>query len=374
MSENVTLPSAGLYVHVPFCFSKCDYCGFYSTVPAAGDADRYLTRLAEESARVRAHWPASVKTVFVGGGNPTTLGMAGLRQLVAIIATWFTSGQPDEVTFETNPETLTPEIVAFLQTIPGIRLSMGIQRLEDHELALLGRHARLDSVYRALDLACSQIENVGADFILGVPGCPSLADKLPGLLQRFPLKHVSAYFLTVEEDTPMQRHINAGQLPDPTETGPEELFAVRDVLVAAGFEQYEISNYARPDWRCRHNLNYWHAGDYIGLGPSAVASRGQTRSSNPADLQQWLADSPPQIEHLTDIDRRNEYLMLNLRLLRDGLHLQTLIDKFGPQPAEFASELARQLAAGNLQQCGQQILLTDHGLTIADNVLASLFI
>ncbi len=370
----MSMPPAGLYVHVPFCFSKCDYCGFYSTVPGCGDIDRYLVRLAEESAATRSEWPATVRTVFVGGGNPTALGLEGIKRLVGIIEPWFRSSPPTEITFETNPETLTPQIVDFLKDQAGIRLSIGVQRLDDHELALLGRHARLDAIYRALDTACSQLENVGIDLILGVPGCPSLADSLPGLLQRFNLKHVSAYFLTVEEDTPLQRRIAAGNLPDPCETGPEELFAVRDVLVSKGFEHYEISNYARSGWRCQHNLNYWFAGDYIGLGPSAVACRSGCRTTSPAELEGWLQASPRQIEQLTMIDRRNEFLMLNLRLLLDGLNLQTLVARFGPQPQDFYVELARQLKSGNLQRNGDQIRLTDQGLVVADNVLASLFI
>lgn len=366
--------TAGLYVHVPFCFSKCDYCGFYSTVPGKGDIDSYLCRLAEESALVRAQLPTGIRTVFVGGGNPTTLGEEGIARLVSIIETWFANGNPVEITFETNPETLTLPIIRLLQNLPGIRLSIGVQRLEDSELAVLGRKARLEAVYRALDLACSNLTNVAADIILGVPGCPSVADSLANLLLRFDLKHISAYFLTVEADTPLQQRISAGNLPDPAETGPEELFWVRDMLVSRGFEHYEISNYARPGWRCQHNLGYWLARDYIGLGPSAVSGMADCRTSNVADFASWLRAAPPQIERLTRVDQRNEFLMLHLRLLLDGLDLAVLTSRFGPQPEDFYAELDGQLAVGNLQRHGDQIRLTDQGLAIADNVLASLFI
>ncbi|HNX75989.1 MAG TPA: coproporphyrinogen-III oxidase family protein [Candidatus Rifleibacterium sp.] len=366
--------SAGLYLHVPFCLSKCDYCGFYSTPPQAGDIDRYLARLAEESAATRARWPAAISTVFVGGGNPTASGFLVVRRLVEIIQTWCSPTPPLEITFETNPETLTAETVDFLASLPGVRLSIGVQRLDDAELALLGRHARLDSVHRALDLACSRLKNVGIDLILGVPGCPSLTAALGGLLQRFGLQHVSAYFLTVEENTPMQKRIEAGLLPDPAEIGPEEMFAVRDLLVSNGFEHYEISNYARPGRRCLHNLNYWQAGDYIGLGPSAVSCCGNRRSANPPDLQRWLHAEPQEVEMLSDTDRRNEFLMLNLRLLNDGLALPALAARFGPQPPEFEHAWLRQVSAGNLKQVGDRLLLTDQGLAVADQVLASMFI
>ncbi len=371
-----TLPAAaGLYVHVPFCFSRCDYCGFYSTIPAAGSLEQYLLRLQHESEAARACHPDPVKTVFIGGGNPTTLGLVGIKKMFSLLEPWLAGSRPEEITLETNPETLTAEIVDYLAGIEGFRLSMGVQRLKDTELALLGRRARLDSVHRALDMACSRLNNVSVDLILGVPGCPSLAENLAALLQRFEIQHVSAYFLTVEDDSPLQRRILNGELPDPSETGPEELFAVRETLKNHGFEHYEISNYARPDRRCRHNLNYWLAGDYVGLGPSAVSCHTDCRTTNPADLARWLAAAPPHVEKLSPVDRRNEFVMLSLRLVADGLDLAALESRFGQQPAEFFAGLTLQIAAGNLEKHGAgRVRLTDRGLAVADSVIAGLFI
>ncbi len=374
MSENQSVDT-GLYVHVPFCFSRCDYCGFYSTLPGAGSVEQYLFRLQQESEAARTGWHGQIKTVFTGGGNPTTLGLPGIRKLFSLLESWFSDGWPEEITLETNPETLTAEIVDYLAGIDGIRLSMGIQRLKDDELALLGRRARLDSVNRALEIACSRLNNVSIDLILGVPGCSSLADDLDVLLRRFAVQHVSAYFLTVEDGSPLQRRILSGELPDPDETGPEELFAVRETLKNNGFEHYEISNYARPGRRCRHNLNYWLAGDYFGLGPSAVSCHKNRRVTNPADLDRWLASAPPHVETLSPVDRRNEFVMLSLRLVTDGLDLAALENRFGSQPAEFVEELTRQIAAGNLEKSDSgRVRLTDRGLAIADNVIAGLFI
>lgn len=374
MSENLPAPT-GLYVHVPFCFSRCDYCGFYSTIPVADSVEQYLFRLQQESEMVRAYGHGAVKTVFIGGGNPTTLGLPGIRRLFSLLEPWLTESRPAEITIETNPETLTAELVDYLAGLAGIRLSMGVQRLKDDELALLGRRARLDSVNRALDIACSRLNNVSIDLILGVPGCPSLADDLAILLRRFDVQHVSAYFLTVEEGSPLQSRILNGELPDPAETGPEELFAVRETLKKNGFEHYEISNYARPGKRCRHNLNYWLSGDYIGLGPAAVSCRTACRATNPADFALWLEAAPPHVEKLSPVDRRNEFVMLSLRLVADGLDLVALENRFGPQPAEFTEELTRQIEAGNLERHDiRGIRLTMRGLAIADNVIACLFI
>jgi len=372
MSQN---NGTGLYLHVPFCLSKCDYCGFYSEIPRQNSIERYLQRLAEE-ARARS-LPATghFKTVFVGGGNPTCIGLDNLQRFVGIVSSLL----PDlsllqEWTFESNPETLTVETAEYLATLPQIRLSMGIQRLNDRELAVLGRRASLDAVYRALDIAFARFKNVGGDFILGVPGCISLADDLHQLVTKYPFAHISAYFLTLEENTPLQKAVSQGLLPDPADIGADELFEVRDALAAAGFEHYEISNHARAGFECRHNLNYWFQGDYLGLGPSAVSSSAGIRLANPPDLRLWLAQAASSVERLSLIDQRNEHLMLRLRLLHQGLDLAEFEKYFGRQPEDFYTTVARQTASGNLWREGDRIRLSDCGLRFADEVMASLFI
>ncbi|NCB40292.1 MAG: radical SAM family heme chaperone HemW [Erysipelotrichia bacterium] len=371
----MSLPSdAGLYVHVPFCAAKCDYCGFYSVVPDTAMFAQYFGRLADEVVQKLDKSSNRIKTVFVGGGNPTLLGVDGINLLVETIRPYLDPVVLEEITFETNPETITADVVRFLATLPKIRLSMGIQRLKNSELAILGRRASLDSIYRALDLIFAEIGNVGADFILGVPGCGFIADDLAQLVKLYPLKHISAYFLSVEENTPMQRAVTAGLMQDPADIGPEELFLVRDVLLRAGFEHYEISNYARPGFRCMHNMNYWLSGDYIGLGPAAVSCCADTRTSAPANLQSWIADEPPVIENLSADDRRNEFVMLSLRLLSEGLNLDQLTSRFKAQSDAFFAEVNRQIALGNLIKNGNTLKLADQGLAMADNVMASLFI
>ncbi|MBU1106427.1 MAG: coproporphyrinogen III oxidase family protein [Candidatus Riflebacteria bacterium] len=375
LKENLPFAGNGLYVHVPFCLSKCDYCGFYSVVPGPSTVDNYLAHLAKEAQERLGAQELSFETVFIGGGNPTSIGLDNLKRLVDIVTTCLPNpALLQEWTFESNPETLTAEILDFFASLPAIRLSMGIQRLHDHELSILGRRARIDSVYRALDLAFSRIQNVSGDFIMGVPGCPSLADDLHHLVTKYPFKHVSAYFLTVEEDTPMQRAINGGLLPDPADVDASELYEVRDVLAAAGFEHYEISNHARSGFRCRHNLNYWEPCNYTGLGPSAVTTTDDIRLSNVADLERWLTGEIPAIEHLSPVDRRNEYLMLRLRLLIDGLDIANLERHFGAQGDEFYMTLGEHIDSGNLLRHENQVRLSDQGLQIADEVMASLFI
>ncbi len=380
MSNNIEAVSQsfsgnGLYVHVPFCLAKCDYCGFYSQAPQPSSIVRYLEHLALEAKARTALFSADFTTVFVGGGNPTCIGLENLKRLVEVVLTCL----PDintlqEWTFETNPETLTPEIVSFLTSLPAIRLSIGIQRLHQRELSVLGRRASIEALFPALELAFAKVRNVSCDFIMGVPGCSSLADDLHDLMVRYPFTHVSAYFLTVEEDTPLQRSVQAGNLSDPADIGAEELYEVRDVLVKAGFEHYEISNYARPGFRCQHNINYWRQGSYTGLGPAAVSSEAGTRLANVADLDRWLAGEKPAVEKLSQIDQRNEHLMLRLRLLQDGLDIARFVDRYGRQSDEFYATLSHQIETGNLCRGGDRLRLSDSGLRVADEVMASLFI
>ena len=365
-----------LYIHVPFCFSKCDYCGFYSIVPKESYfIDRYLDRLRKEIDRwfKLDYLSKNIKTVFIGGGNPTMLGLKGIRTLINIIGDHLDFNEIEEITFETNPETLTDDIIEYLSEIPKIRLSIGIQRLQNSELELLGRNARINSVIRALDSVFERIDNINSDFILGVPDCPSIASELEKLVSDYPFKHISAYFLTVEEGTAIYRKVESGKLQNPDDIGPEEMFAVAEVLKKSGFEHYEISNYSKPGYRCRHNLGYWEAEDYVGFGPSAVSCINQVRYSSVSCFDSWLNGVNPEIENLSFTDLRNEYLMLHLRLLIEGLNLKLFEKKFGIQKEEFYINLNKHIRSGELVQEGDIVHLTNLGVVMANTVISDLF-
>lgn len=367
----------GLYIHVPFCFSKCDYCSFYSIVPKETYfIDRYLDHLRKEIDRwfKLDYLSKKIKTVFIGGGNPTMLGLKGIRTLIEIIGDHLDFNEIEEITFETNPETLTDDIISYFSEIPKIRLSIGIQRLQNNELELLGRNARINSVIRSLDRAFGSINNINGDFILGVPNCPSIAPELKKLVSDYPFKHISAYFLTVEEGTPIYRKVESGKLQNPDDIGPEEMFDVEEVLKESGFEHYEISNYSKPGYQCRHNLGYWEAEDYVGFGPSAVSCINKVRYSAVSCFEQWLNGIQPEKENLTDADLRNEYLMLHLRLLIEGLNLNLFEKRFGFQKEEFYIYLNRHIQAGELVQAGDIIHLTSLGVVMANSIISDLFL
>ncbi len=366
-----------LYIHVPFCFAKCDYCGFYSIVPKENYVvNRYLDHLRKNIDKwfKLDYIPKRIKSVFVGGGNPTMLGLKGIKFLVDCIKDHLDLNEIEEFTFETNPETLTEDIVKYLSEIPNIRISMGIQRLQNEELVLLGRNARINSVIRALDIAFSSLENISADFIMGVPDCSSIANELNKLIDDYPFKHISAYFLSIEEGTVLQKKVDSGKLQNPNEIGPEEMFEVEDVLKKHGFEHYEISNYAKNGFRCKHNLAYWEGKEYIGFGPAAVSCINHIRYSEVPSLDDWLNGVAPEKEELSLADQRNEYLMLHLRLLLDGMDLEEFEKKYGFQKEEFYKSLNRHISSGEIIQNNNKICLTQLGVVMANSIISDLFI
>jgi oxygen-independent coproporphyrinogen-3 oxidase len=365
---------SGLYIHVPFCRQKCAYCGFYSVNSRPELIRRYLVQLQIEASELLADRKYNVETVFIGGGNPLCLGVEGLRALCETILGLVDRQNILEWSIEANPENIDAEVIDYIAALPNPRLSMGVQRLDDKELALLGRQASLPEVTRAFTLARKKIDNISADFILGVPGCSSIAKQLERFLERFSINHVSAYLLSIEPDSEFARRVANKDMPDPEDMGTREYYQVKNLLENSGFRHYEISNFARDEKLCRHNINYWKQADYIGLGPAAVGTSGNLRRHNVADLNRWLENETPNFEELTSIDKRNEYLMLRLRLLTEGLNLKALVRKFGPQSEKFYAELAWQVECGNLVKRDSLITLSNEGILYADNIIATLFI
>ncbi|MFZ2955726.1 MAG: coproporphyrinogen-III oxidase family protein [Candidatus Ozemobacteraceae bacterium] len=364
----------GLYVHVPFCLKKCDYCAFASAPPASGNINAYLVELSHElTERVSPDLVSRISTVFVGGGNPTAIGPEAFGRLTRFLAEHLRAAPLTEWTFETNPETLTSALIPILRDIRCLRLSIGAQRLQDDQLSRLGRQGSVTRLREALDLACSLTSRVGIDLILGVPGCPPVTADVAELLTRYSLEHISAYFLSAEPETPLGEAVVSGMFPDPADIGPEELFELADLLQSRGFEQYEISNFAKSGGRCRHNLGYWEGLPYIGLGPSAVGTMNGLRHTNPVSLRDWLQRIPPEVERITSSIEAREYLMLRLRLVADGLDLNAYEARFGPASAALRAGLRRQTESGHIEVSGEVFRLTRTGLSVANRVIADLF-
>lgn len=331
---------AGLYIHIPFCHSKCIYCDFYS-IASSSKAGEYVDALLNElRVRMDELRGEKVKTVYLGGGTPSILPLPQLARLLDALPL----GEAEEVTIEVNPEDVTPEFVALIRERGVNRVSMGVQTLNDSELKAIGRrHSAAQAVAAVETLRRGGIGNLSLDLMFGLPGqtIASLEKSVKSLLALTP-EHISAYLLSYEPATRLTLLRDRGEITEASEETATGMYRlVCDALAAAGYTHYEISNYALPGRHSRHNSAYWAGTPYLGLGPGAHSFNGCERSYNPSNLNAYLrAQGLPEreTEILTEEDRFNEALMLGLRTSR-GVDLDQLRCDF---PAHMtASMLAR---------------------------------
>jgi len=363
------------YLHVPFCAHRCGYCDF--TLVAGRDdlADDYLRAMSVELTSLEH--PRDVDTVFFGGGTPTHLPPKQLAGLLELTRKWFVLAPGYEWSVEANPFGLSDEKTELLADAGVNRISLGVQSFDADVLKLLERDHRADEVVSAVERIRRRIENVGLDLIFGVPG-QSLDLWRETLSKAIKLKptHLSTYGLTFEKGTAFWTRREKGalaQLPDELER--DMYAATMSDLAAAGFEHYEISNFARPGFRCRHNQTYWQAIPYFGFGPGAARYINGVRSSNHRSTTTWIKRvlagerAIGMTEELEPEHRAREALVLGLRQL-DGVRRDRFQQLTGFDLDELAgSEIARQLAAKNIEDFGDGIRLSQTGIFLADSVI-----
>lgn len=368
----------GVYLHVPFCFHKCHYCDFYSVVDRRDRQEAYVDRLEREIAWIRPYLRAPIDTVFIGGGTPTLLAPARLRRVLAAVRSLPLAGDA-EVTVEANPETVTSEIADVLAAAAVTRVSVGCQSFRPEHLRMLERWHDPASVGRAVGhLRAAGIVRVNLDLIFAIPG-QSLQDWAEDIDQALALdpSHLSCYGLVYEPGTPLAARLAGGEVGRVEEETEAAMFEhVRDRLAQAGFEQYEISNWARPGERCRHNVLYWTNGSWWPLGPGAAGHAGGARWKNRPSIDAWLmTDGPPPITGFETFepDRAvGESFMLGLRLL-EGMPVARVEELL--QTARGAARrvaLARAVDGGLLEHVQDRLRLTARGILLADAVLADL--
>jgi oxygen-independent coproporphyrinogen-3 oxidase len=374
----------GLYVHVPFCATRCGYCDFNTYTsdelgPGANRAEYAGTAIAELRRAAETLGPdlPTVSTVFVGGGTPTLLPADDLAAVLTAVRDLFPVADDMEVTTEANPESVTPASLARLREGGFTRLSLGMQSAAEHVLAVLDRrHTPGRAVQAAHDARAAGFEHVNLDLIYGAPGETDAdwAASLDAVLES-PVDHVSAYALIVEDGTRLARRISRGELPMPDDDVLADRYEQADAtLRTAGFDWYEVSNWATGNAaRCRHNELYWANANWWGVGPGAHSHVGGFRWWNvkhPAAYADRLAAgvSPAQdAELLDDDDRALETVMLGLRL-REGLPLTALTDV---GRARAADAVARGLLEPSAHATGRAVL-TDRGRLLADAVVRDL--
>ena len=284
--------SLSLYLHIPFCAKKCRYCDFYSVDYDASLAERYLLALSKEIDLYKKYLVNStptVRTVFIGGGTPSALSSGQLSALCALLRSSFSIAPDCESTVECNPESFTGDKASVFLHAGVTRLTFGFQSLDDRQLPVLGRIHSSDLCRRILvDPLLKQFASIGIDLMYGLPGqtVETLMATLRQVADSPYVKHISAYELTVADGTPFGRH--RSMLPLPADETMASITAqVWDFLATNGFEQYEVSNFAKPGHECRHNIAYWNHEPYLGLGCSAHSFLPPERSANVRDVNHY---------------------------------------------------------------------------------------
>jgi oxygen-independent coproporphyrinogen-3 oxidase len=386
--------TASLYVHAPFCRAKCRYCAFYSQPagpqgPAAHVLARYFDALeAEMDGNAQAHGRVAAPTLFFGGGTPSLLGAEGLARIMGALRQRFGLAPDAEITLEANPDSASPELLRAATGLGVNRLSLGVQSLDDASLKALGRVHDARQARLAFDRArAAGFENIGLDLIFGLPG-QGVEAWLNTLRQAlaFAPEHVSCYGLTVEPGTPLASDA-AALAACADEDGQAEMFLRgAELLEAAGFAHYEISNFARPGRRCRHNLACWRGEHVLGFGPAAVSTMkaqdsgpdGAVRWANPADLTAWAElvrsgrTGQANRETLGPEVRAREALMLALRTA-EGLDLCAYAARTGQDLRATRAELLGQLErAGLIARPDDRLRLTRAGMLVSNSVIRAL--
>ncbi len=370
-------PGTPLYVHLPFCAAKCHYCDFFSVAAEGHDRGALLDALLEEARRFA---PRAPRTVFFGGGTPSLLEgpeLARLLEELERISGWRSSAS--EITLECNPESLDRDKALLLRELGVNRLSIGFQSLEPATLQLFGRVHDVEQSFAAFDAARSAgFENLNVDLIYASPGqeLERWEQDLTRVLALEP-EHVSAYNLTFEEETLFRKWLEEGILkPQPEERELAFFWRTRARLAEAGLGAYEISNFARTGRECLHNLNYWHNGEYLGIGPSAVSKIGYQRLANVKGIQGYarrIAEEPDALvsgEEPGPLARLGETWWLGLRL-QEGLSSAEARARAG-LPAEVADPtppvVQTLLGQGLLEEHAGRLRLSPAGLPLADYV------
>lgn len=375
-------PPSSLYVHIPFCASRCFYCDFTTYVAPESAVESYVEHLLTEFRLVSEKATVPMKTVFFGGGTPTLLSPLQLERTLAGLRSSFDISEDAEITFEANPGTVTAEKLQVLRAFGVNRISFGAQSLNERLLLTIGRLHDADAVYEGVALAHSAgFAHVNVDLMFGLPE-QSLDDvdaSLRGLFE-MNVDHVSAYWLKVEPGTPFATWQAQGALPLPGEDAEADMYDfVRQELCKNGYEHYEISNFARPEGEAKHNLVYWRNEGYFAAGAGAHGYTFGVRYENVKSLLEYsqsLTRGVRPVQETTsvsNVEAMEDTMMLGLRL-REGVSAQQFEQRHGvSMQSVFGDVMAGLMAKGLLEWSGERLRMTNQAWPIA-NVVFEQFI
>lgn len=364
----------GLYLHIPFCAYHCHYCSFITFLSSPDRVAKYVEYLIQEIKLCQSS-DYLIDTIYFGGGTPSVLSGTQMTQIMQAIVEAFEVERDAEISVEMNPESITKEKLMIYQDLGVNRFSVGAQSFCDDVLTVMGRIHRREDITECIgwmkDLG---ISNISIDLMFNNPHqtLDVLREDLDQILS-LPIDHISIYSLMIESGTQFERWLKKGQIQIADDEVERQMYdLIQEVLKQAGFEQYEISNFARSGKSCRHNLKYWRQEDYLGLGLGASGNLGSVRYDNDdnfIDYYEHLDQHQPPIKnmyHLTDQEREVEYIMLNMRQLR-GMSLKAFKEKYGH---DFLSKYSRAVKKhehyGLVEVKGDYISFTDRGLDLAN--------
>lgn len=375
---------SGLYIHIPFCKKRCLYCDFYTTGLITSLGAKYVDALKEELKQRKSEIFSSIRTLYIGGGTPSLFETEKINEITDAIRNTF-GGEIlsiDEATIEVNPEDVTDKKAASWREAGFNRVSMGIQSFIDEELEAIGRRHSAPTAVRAYSILRKYFSNISIDLIFGLPRqtVQTWNRSIDVALDLRP-QHISAYSLMYEERTAITALRDSGRLQEIPETDSESMFtALTARLRDAGYNHYEISNYALPGFESIHNSSYWKGYPYLGIGPGAHSYDGcRTRTANPPDIKQYIShflsqstDNYLKKEVLSDVELEEEAILTRMRC-REGLDLDIFGKRFG---ADAVSRIRRQGARwideGKLMLNDRSLSLSEKGLLVADSIIVDL--
>ncbi|OHB59024.1 MAG: hypothetical protein A2173_07360 [Planctomycetes bacterium RBG_13_44_8b] len=364
---NNNLPNS-VYIHIPFCKSKCFYCGFFSKPPNQYDVKKLLNAQIAELKKSSLNKP--VQTLYIGGGSPASIGAETLCVFLAQVVKL--TGRADEFTIEINPADVDEAFLKKLFDIGVNRTSIGAQSFIQSELDFLGRRYNVEKIEETIEEAKEAgFENIGLDLIFAIPNS-NLNNWRQTLTKAIEsdVQHISAYSLTYEKNTPLEKVKSAGKIKAVDEELDRKMYETAiEILGSAGFEHYEISNFAKAGFECRHNLTYWKNDFYLGIGPAACRYIGDSRFENINDIEKYITQKEVAITKISPQERACQTAVLGLRLIK-GINLTEYKQKTGFDICKlFGSSIEKNLKLEFLQLKDNRLSLTKQALPIADSVL-----
>lgn len=374
-----------IYIHIPFCVKKCAYCDFLSGPQNAETIEKYVEMLIQEISVLGRHYPERmISTIFFGGGTPSILSGRQMASIMEALKTYFHILTDVEISMEANPGTVTKEKLEAYKKAGINRISFGLQSANNDDLRVLGRIHTYEDFLESFQLAreCG-FDNINVDLISAIPNqnLKSWEKSLTKIIQLNP-EHISAYSLIIEEGTPFYKIYGEGsekefELPDEEEE--REIYHRTEVLLnQAGYQRYEISNYAKPGKECQHNLGYWERKDYLGIGLGSSSLMENVRFKNTDDLQYYIQNAGKlevireEREELSETQQMEEFVFLGLRKMQ-GISIRKFEEDFGKSLCEcYGENIERIKKEGLLEESDGFLRLTQKGIDISNYVFAEI--